>query len=260
MTKKNESSQSSTVTNSGYTTSEDATTIPAPQTPEVPEADKNTDDYGYVQEKDNTPETEIPAPPKASTEEEEIKEPETKLSGYSNEEEETPSEEDGKDKGEETPSEEDEKALKDIVANLPETYNQEKVLEFAKNNKLTKEQLEAYVELQSSAFKEHKEQMETAAKERKTAWINELKTDKEFSGEDGQQFDLSVKRAESVVDNHMPNLKKSLTDKGGMLPPYIMKDLNKIYKLINPTAPLVGGEPTPHEPEDGGNFLDEMYG
>jgi len=44
-----------------------------------------------------------------------------------------------------------------------------------------------------------------------------------------------------------------------MLPPYIMRDLLALDKVLNPKTKLVGGDPSEPIKKSDGNFLDEMY-
>lgn len=215
-----------------------------------------TDDFGYdlgvkVEEK--------------STEEkpkkEEAKSEEKSLTGYGKEEEkvEEPKKEE-KPVEEKKPEEitEEEKVKKEIneaIKDLGEGFNKEKITKFALENKLTKEQLAAYVKLTKEEDAAFTKQQEENLKAQRKAWKQELLSDPEFGGEN---FDKNVDRVNKLL-NQMPNTKKVLTEKGTMLPPYIMRDFLALSKTLNPTTKLIHGDPIVPEEDDDGNFLDKMY-
>jgi RecA-family ATPase len=152
----------------------------------------------------------------------------------------------------------EEKAVKefsDVIKDLGEGYDKDKVKKFAVENKLTKTQLEAYVKMAKEEDKAIVEKAEKARISQRKSWNEELKNDPDFGG---ANFAKNVDRVEKVLENNMPSTKKFLTDKGIMLPPYLMRDLLGIAKALNPTVPLVVGDPV--EPkEDEGDFLDNLY-
>jgi hypothetical protein len=142
-----------------------------------------------------------------------------------------------------------------VLKDLPQGYDREAVTKFAIDNKLTKEQAQAYVKFAQDEFAQIKKNHEAKSNEIKVQWTNELKSDQNFGGEN---FSKNVHAVENLIENHLPNMKKALTERGGMLPPYIMKDLLNLHKLLNPTASLVNGEPSiPAKDDD--DFLTEMY-
>lgn len=156
------------------------------------------------------------------------------------------------------PTTDEEKAaleLKEIVKTLPDSVDKEKLEKFVTDNKLTKDQVTAYAAL----VKEEQTQFEAAAVKAKAdqtaQFETELKADPDFGGEN---FERNLFQVEKLVANSMPNLKKALTEKGGVLPPYIMKDLLAISKALNPTTALVVGSPAGDGDKEE-NFLDEMY-
>lgn len=218
--------------------------------------DDKFDDLGY--EKDPS----IVEPPKEETPPAEDDKPVDKPStGYGDLEEEEPAK-----KEDEKPAEDDkpveltdeqkaQKEVAEVVKDLGDNYDKDKILKFANDNKFSKEQLQAYVKLVKEEEAEIKKLQEENKKLQRKSWHEELKKDPEFGGE---HFVKNLDRVEKVLQNNLPNTKKVLTEKGGMLPPYIMKDLLGLAKALNPTNKFVGGEP-PAPKDDGGNFLDEMY-
>jgi hypothetical protein len=227
---------------------------------ETPAQEDSTDDFGY--ESEEKPKT-MPVPPGVKkTEEEppktEEKPADKKLSVYGEEE---PSKTEEPPKTEEKPAEElaeEEKAKKEItevVKSLGDGFDVEKISKFALDNKFTKAQVEAYVKLTKAESQEIARKQEEAIKSQRKAWKEELAKDPEFGGEN---FDKNVDRVEKVLQNYMPNTKKVLTERGSMLPPYIMRDFLSLAKALNPTTKLVTGEPSEVKKEEG-NFLDDMY-
>ena len=248
-------------TNSTESKTDSTNSIPSPtgyvETKAAPAEDSNSgvDDFGY--EEVETKEVPPPEPPKADEE----PKVEKAATGYGKE-----SEEDAEKnkipkpaETEEAPPSTDEEKLKkeltDIVKDLPDSIDKDKVTKFALDNKLTKEQLQAYTNL----VKEDQVAIETSQKEaiktQRNDWKNELVKDPEFGGEN---FDKNVDRVEKVLEKYMPNTKKILTERGSMLPPYIMRDFLALSKVLNPTAPLVVGNPGSTE-DTSKNFLDDMY-
>lgn len=265
MTEKTENTLQSTTGYNEQTTT--TTEMPVPGNDQITDI---VDEYGYKQV---PTEDSIPTPPNNQKEESETEETKTsketkseddtevekKATGYSNEPE-KPKKEETKSEDEKSETEVDIEKLKtditETVKNLPEGYDQEKVVKFAMENGFSNDQVKAYVELQNTSNADAIEAHENSVAKQKSDWYNELKDDTTFGGEN---FDLSIKRSEKVLEEFFPNLKKVLTDKGGMVPPYIMKDFLNLHKVLNPTAPLVNGEPITPVTEDDGNFLDNMY-
>lgn len=253
---------STTTTTSGYQAT--------PQTP--PPVEPEVDDFGYettppAPEVDPEPpkKDDDPTPPEGGEgepkkETEDDPKVEKKVSGYGNKEDEPegdpepPKKEDESDP--EPNTEELKTKLKEAVDKLPEGFDKEGVQAFAEENKWTPEQTEAYVNMTIKQAEEAKTANEVRVKEQRSQWQEELKSDKDFGGEN---FDKNVDRVEKVLEKFFPSTKKVLTDKGGMLPPYVMKDLLSLDKsVINPTNKLIGGEPPePEESQD--DFLDQMY-
>lgn len=145
--------------------------------------------------------------------------------------------------------------ITETIKDLGVGWDKEKITKFAIDNKLSKDQLAAYVKM----AKDDDTASATAEKARVTAqrkeWNKSLKDDPEFGGE---HFDKNVDRVEKLLEKNLPNTKKALTDKKGMLPPYLMRDLLSLAKVLNPTTPLVkGGAPAPKVETQG--YLDELY-
>jgi len=145
--------------------------------------------------------------------------------------------------------------ISEVVKGLPEGMNKERVTNFALEHNLSKEQVEAYVKLEKEANEKAVKDREQFVKDQRTSWEKELKEDSEF----GANFDKNVDRVEKVFDQYFPNMKKELTKRGGMLPPYIMRDFLALEKVLNPTTTLVTGE-APTVPKEEKHYLDEMYG
>jgi hypothetical protein len=236
-------------TPSGYTT---APVVVAP-----PVVESNVDDFGY--EDATIPAPVVAAPVVTPPVVEPPKTDEKLLTGYGKEEEVvtppvvTPPVVEKKLE-DMTDEEKAAKEITDSVKALGNEFDKEKIAKFALDNKLTKAQLEAYVKVTKDERELTIKAQEAAVQIQRKAWKEELVKDPEFGGE---HFDKNVDRVEKLLNN-MPNTKKILTERGTMLPPYIMKDFLALAKLLNPTTKMVTGEPsTP--PADEGNFLDDMY-
>lgn len=248
-------SQDNQETNSGYS--------------KEPEATEEKENFGYEMDSE---ESEDKKPEENNTEkdddsekksEEDDKKVENRATGYgeddSEENEQDDKEkskddkpEDDKDKKEEDESEE----IVKLVEGLPEGYDKDKTAKFAKEHKLSKDQVKAYVEFMKEDVEQLNKAREQRLKETRKAWESELKQDPDFGGEN---FDKNVDRVEKLLENHMVNTKQVIKNRGSKMPPYMMKDLLAIAKELNPTTKLVGGEPTVKKKDDKGNFLEDLY-
>ena len=118
--------------------------------------------------------------------------------------------------------------------------------EFAKANALPKEAAQALVNLRKSEFDANLAQAEEAKKAQaraiekvKASWDKELRTDATFGGD---KFAHNVAQVEKVLADFMPSTKKTLTERGSMLPPYVMRDLAKLAEKLYAAEKLVQGE------------------
>jgi len=147
--------------------------------------------------------------------------------------------------------------IKETLKNLPKAEG-DAIGEFAKKHKLSKEVVEDYAQMREAENAEARKAYDEGIKAQRKAWDDDLRNDKEFGGEN---YDKNVMRAEKVLTELMPNTKKVLTEKGTMLPPYVMRDLGLIvHKAAFSTGKLPTGEaPTPKVEKNDGNFLDDFY-
>lgn len=157
--------------------------------------------------------------------------------------------------GEETEEAKFKKEIAEVFKDLSDGYDKEKITKFALENKLNKAQVEAYVKLTKEEDAALVEKQKQLVKEQRSKWHNELRNDPEFGGEN---FEKNVDRVEKVLQKFLPDTKKVLTERGSMLPPYIMRDFLRLSKVLNPTTKLVSGEAKELK-EEKSNFLDEMY-
>ena len=146
--------------------------------------------------------------------------------------------------------------IKEALGEISDNYDKETIGKFAEDNKLTKDQVKAYVELTKQEDAANLKSAEDAKVKQRSDWGKELREDSTFGGDD---FNKNVERVEKVLENYLPNMKKALTDRGSMLPPYIMRDLLSLSKTLNPTTTLVSGTASTPAPKEEGNFLDDMY-
>ncbi len=129
-----------------------------------------------------------------------------------------------------------------------------KIKAFAKQHGLTKEVAQAYFDLRKTEVQEYSAAVEKAQKafeqeklQTRAKWHKELKDDPSFGGE---KFAVNVQRAERVLQDFMPGTKKMLTERGSVLPPYVMRDLAKLAEHLYATGEkLVQGNAT-MPPED----------
>jgi hypothetical protein len=128
------------------------------------------------------------------------------------------------------------------VGDLPEE-SVKQIREFAKTHSVTKEVAQALIDSRKETFKRRADaevQAENDRKALRVSYHKELKEDKEFGGEN---FAHNIKQAGKVLTEFFPGMKKALTDRGSMLPPYIMKDLSKLAKHLYSTNTVVHGDP-----------------
>lgn len=259
-----------TTSANGTGSNTDSQTPPGMPTPAkaAPATEAPTDDFGY--EEPGTPAPKADEPPKTDdnvdppkTDDEPAKKDGEKTGlGYDDEDEVTPPEEKKPEekKPDDAPKTDEEKAqaeISEVVKSLGDGYDKEKVLAFAKEHKLTKDQVAAYVKMQTEADQAALKAHETKVKEQRKQWKEELRNDKDFAGEKGDQFDKNVLKVNQLLDKFGPNIKKKLTESKGMLPPYLMKDFLAMAKALNPKQDFVSGEaPVVEETKD---WMDDFY-
>jgi len=223
-------------------------------------SNNNVDDGDFGYDNDNTPAPKNDPPP--VDDETPVDDGEKKtLTGYEDdgEVEETPPPE----KKEEKPFDpatatEEEKAahaIAEAVKELPETLDKEKIQKFAKDNNLTPDQLKSYGKLVQEESEAFAKQQAEAIKTRNAAWKKEIKEDPEIGG---KNFDHNIKQINKVLENNLPNMKKQLTEKAGMMPPYLMRDLFQLSKALYPKTPLVHGDPS-EAGKKKSNDVDDFY-
>jgi len=208
------------------------------KTPDPVDAESKVDDYGY--EKKPEPKAEEKPAEKPKEKVEEKPEPKEAASGYGKEPEKVA-------KAEDKPAEKDadDYGIIDTEGLLPEEINS--IRDFAKQHKVSKEIVKALVAQKQAEIKKlsdysanQEKLQETKVKEQRQGWYNELKDDPDFGG---TNFSTNIKKAEQIIEEHLPNLKKKLTESGGMLPPYVMRDLAKLSDVLHSTENLVTGDP-----------------
>jgi hypothetical protein len=240
----------------------DSTGIPLPPTSNnsTPPVEDKTDDFGYSTENEKVvPPVEDKKDAPAKTDDKPVDKP---VSGYGKDDNVTPPVEDKKDAPAQvddkdlTDEQKHEKEITEAVNALGDSFDKEKIAKFAKDNKLSKAQVEAYANFAKEEEAEIIKSQEIKIQETRKAWKQELFKDPEFGG---VNFDLNVDRVEKVLANYMPETKKMLTDKRSVLPPYVMKDLLKLSKALNPTTSFVGGDAPEAKKDDTDNYLDDLY-
>lgn len=147
---------------------------------------------------------------------------------------------------EEKPPVNDELGYTVDTTGLPEE-SANKILNFAKKHKLPKEVVEEMVaDTKASiaailkAQEDFKAQQKQLIEEQRRNWHRELLEDPTFGGEN---FNYNLTQVNKLIDTLMPNTKKQLTERGGMLPPYLMKDYLLIATELFKTPTFVEGQP-----------------
>ncbi len=146
--------------------------------------------------------------------------------------------------------------ITEINDTLGDRDDKESIAKFAVENNMTKDQVTAYMTMRDAEDAQWDADDKAAAQAQRSAWKKELLDDPTFGGDN---FDINVDKVDKVLNNLMPNTKKVLTERGNMLPPYIMRDLLEVSKALNPTTTLVNGDPSEPVAKEEGNFLDSMY-
>ena len=103
---------------------------------------------------------------------------------------------------------------------LLDTQAVEKIAAYAKGRGLSNEEAQAYLERQDEAVESYVESQKTSHEARAKAWVEELKTDKDFGGE---AFGKNAELSKRVVDRFFPpEFKKALDESGmGNYPPLV---------------------------------------
>ena len=219
-----------------------------PPSDEASKEEGNTDEFGYAKDSEESGDKKAAGESKESKESdqsqesEEIKDPAT---GYGDEpkveEVEPPKEEEKKEDAE--PDEMDKVIGSEGLAK----EDVEEIKSLAAKAKMTPEQVKVLADFRRGEIKAANEYAEKAEREAKlenqrqrAAWHKELKEDKDFGGEN---FTKNISKAEKVLGEFMPQTKKVLTDRKGMLPPYVMRDLAKLAEHLYSTEKLVTGDP-----------------
>jgi len=240
---------------SGYSATDDGkgseeTATDKTDTPSDKESEDNLDEHGYEIPKEEVKDGEDDKGKKETAdkkpEEKSDKEVEDPATGYGEE----PLKVTEKKPDEKT----DDKAAADdkseIVLDL-KGFSEDQatgINEFVKNNKLSKEQSEAFVELRKKEIQDAEafatkvdEDAVENSKNIRAGWDKDLRNDADFGGD---KFAYNIKQSEKVLAEFLPNTKKALTESKGMLPPYVMKDLATLAKELYGSKELTSGDPT----------------
>lgn len=125
---------------------------------------------------------------------------------------------------------------------------------FATENKLTPEVAKKWadqVKANVAAVAVERANMERQAEQQKSvqrkSWHDELKSDPKFGG---ANFQTNIVRAEKVLSEFGPDLKKQLTEGKGMLPPNVMRMLASLADKLYATDNLVPGDPPPPKEDE----------
>lgn len=135
--------------------------------------------------------------------------------------------------------------------------------DFAKKYSLSKEaaqgfadQLKSQLKAMSDIAVASQEKAKADAITQKNNWINELKTDREFGGE---QFDTNLKRVDAVLKKLFPHTENLLTTSGATLPPSIMRDLQGLHKTLMSSDPSMFNSESAAKRSSPDDFLNDFY-
>lgn len=136
-----------------------------------------------------------------------------------------------------------------------------RITELAKVNNLTPKDAQVLADFRKAQISEgvkaletYKTQQEIARQQTIVNWHKELADDPTFGG---KNFGQNLKRVDQVLDQYFPATRKMLTERGSVLPPYVMRDLAMIGDTLLATGKLTTGDvPVPppvkkeHDPLD----------
>jgi len=224
------------------------------QTPSQEEGDSGFDENGYPIEKAKDDDgKKDPESGKESKEdgkkadEKPVQEQTQKVEGVTGYGVEEPKEE----KSEEPPPQEEKKESQikleyEVDAKGLDFSEIETLKKFAQEHALPQKATQALIDARKSEIdtlnkqtEAYKKELENKKKETRSKWDKELRTDKEFGGEN---FAHNLHAIEKVLQDFMPEMKKELTDKGIALAPYIMKGLARVAKSLNAKETFVKGD------------------
>jgi len=226
--------------------------ITKPEPTVVEDDSAKFDDLGYP--KDDEPKSE--ESPKKPEEEAGI---EDSATGYGKEPDPVVDEPEAKAEEEAKPKEEGELELN--VEGLEED-EVKSIREFSKKHGVTKEVAQALADQRKSEnarldalAEEHSKQLKKAKEQQRAKWHNDLKSDPDFGGE---KFAFNIKRNDKVLEQFLPLTKKALTDGGGMLPPYVMRDIAKLADHLYSKENLTHGDPSDHTSKEDSKQSDPL--
>lgn len=167
------------------------------------------------------------------------------------------------EKKEEPPAPKEEVKL-DYELNLESIPKEEsdKLKSFAKKHSLSKEvaqELADQKKQEVQAIADARKEMIAERDRTRAEWVKELKDDPKFGGE---KYGHNVQQVGKLLQEHLPLTKKVLTERGTVLPPYVVRDLKGIADLLYSTKTMVQGDATVTRQENNDNpdaFLDDMY-
>ena len=130
----------------------------------------------------------------------------------------------------------------------------DRIKKFAKDHALPQAATQALLNARKSEIEtlnkqteEYKKKLEKEKKDIKSKWDKELRSDKEFGGEN---FAHNVHQVDKVLQDLMPEAKKELTERGLMLAPYFMKGLLRVAKSVYAKENFVQGDPAKDDSAD----------
>lgn len=126
----------------------------------------------------------------------------------------------------------------------------EKFVAYAKEHKLSNEQAQAVLNRENDAVSSYQAAVNEQFKQRATAWVEEVKSDKEFGGENFAKNAELVKRVVERFGNE--NLKKTLNETGLGNYPELFSFVTRIGKAFSEDQLVMPGS------QPAGNSIDDV--
>ena len=206
------------------------------------ESGDNIDDLGY----EKLPEDKKPVEDKKPADDKKVEptKEEKSVAGYDDETKDEPLPPEPKETA--PPAEADEYDKVEAFKGLPEK-EAASIKEFAKKHKISVEVAKEFGDLRRKELSdalEYQKSLEKEAKEaiqrQRSTWTKELKDDGKFGGE---RFPETIKKTNKILDEFFPRWKKTLTERKGMLPPDIMRDLAELADHLFSKEKVANGQP-----------------
>lgn len=137
-------------------------------------------------------------------------------------------------KAEEAPVQEIVYEIKQADGSLLDAAQAEKIVSFAKENKLSSAQAQAIYDRENAAVTAFATEQENQYNERKSQWVDAVKNDKEIGGDN---FKTNITNASNVLKKFAsPEFIKTLDDTGLGNHPELIRIFSRIAKTMQPDS------------------------